>query len=60
MLGSAGIPVHRAGRLPQIPGEVGNTHGRSRLVVWVAWMAGKAVKAVVSRLASEKVEMWRP
>lgn len=49
--------MHRAERLPQIPGEVGNDHSRSRLMVWVAWMAGKAV---VSRLVSEKVEMWRP
>lgn len=49
--------MHRAGRLPQILGEVGNDHSRSRLVVWVAWMAGKAI---VSRLVSEKVEKWRP
>lgn len=49
--------MHRAGRQPQILREVGNDHSHSRLVVWVAWMAGKTV---VSWLVSEKVKIWWP
>lgn len=43
--------MHRAGRLPQFLGEVGNDHSHPRLVVWVEWMAGKVL---VSRLVSDK------
>lgn len=43
--------MHRAGRLPQCLGEVGNDHSHPRLVVWVEWMAGKVL---VSRLVSDK------